>query len=103
MAKAKKTRKAKIEKEPEVDEVEEEETEEESPVEETSNTVPVSTFGRKKAHGRGGKTFTALLMNGTTYEIFGMKFRRGVPQKVPMKYYDKFRTNGWFQLSNIGK
>jgi hypothetical protein len=73
------------------------------------SAAPVMVSGSRKRPG--GKSvrqvanqrseFTALLMQGTTYEYLGMVFRRGVPQGVPMKYYERFKSNGWFQVSGV--
>ena len=92
-------------KEPELEDSDEledseeiEDSEEES--EEVQDSAPVASFGRRRPQP-SKKFFTALLMEGLTYELYGMKFRRGVPQQVPYKYISKFKTNGWFQLSNL--
>jgi hypothetical protein len=88
---------------PEIDEsedLEESEEELEDSEEELEESAPVASFGRRRPQP-SKKFFTALLMEGLTYEIYGMKFRRGVPQQVPYKYISKFKTNGWFQLSNL--
>lgn len=70
----------------EVEEVEEVE-------EEVEEDVPHKRVAPKPQY------FTALLMNGATYEYCGMKFRAGIPQPVPIKYKARFKSNGWFQVS----
>lgn len=74
---------------------------------ETEPAIARSSSGRKQRSSLQRRvpdkpsTFTALLMNGVTYEFLGMKFRKNVPRDVPMKYLKKFRSNGWFQVSGV--
>ena len=87
----KKTRKTVEAPEVEVDEPEEVTIDEEE-------ILVVASSARRRAVK---ENFVALLMQGTTYEYLGMKFRKGVPQPVPMKYLARFRSNGWFQVSGV--
>jgi hypothetical protein len=93
-----------LEEEEMEDELEEEEMEEVEVSSPVASSVDRSSSGRRQrfvASAPQKKYFTALLMEGTTYEYLGMVFRKGVPSLVPMKYLQRFRCNGWFQVSGV--
>lgn len=49
------------------------------------------------------RNFNAVLTQANTYDIVGISFRRGIPKKVPMRFYELFKSNGWFKVSLLSQ
>lgn len=41
-------------------------------------------------------SFKVMLKEAATYDYNGMHFRRGIPADVPIRYYETFKSNGFF-------